>query len=107
MIPTEWLIAFSLILFAFGWIAILVRRNVIVMLMGVQWLFVSVALAFVSFARSYAHEGAVWEGAVGESAAVLVLAIAIIHLVVGLSVTLSQKHVGVSSDVDDASDLRW
>jgi NADH:ubiquinone oxidoreductase subunit K len=37
----------------------------------------------------------------------VVLSLAVVHLIVGLSVILSQTRSRDSSDVDDASDLRW
>jgi len=41
MIDAHWLLGFSLLLFALSWVAILVRRNLIVMLMGVSRVCVS------------------------------------------------------------------
>jgi NADH:ubiquinone oxidoreductase subunit K len=110
MISPQWLLGFSLFLFALAWIAILVRRNLIVMLMGVVWMFVSVALTFVGFARLHGPKAGGGEGevaATGEAAAIVVLVLAIAYLVVGLAVVFSQTRRGSSPDVDDVSDLRW
>ena len=110
MIDAQWLLGFSLLLFALSWVAILVRRNLIVMLMGVIWMFVSVALAFVGFARLHGStDGRLGDevAARGEAAAIVVLLLAIAYLMVGLAITYSTTRSGSSSDVDDASDLRW
>ncbi len=110
MIDAHWLLGFSLLLFALSWVAILVRRNLIVMLMGVIWMFVSVAMAFVGFARMHgASDGGVSDemAARGEAAAIVVLVLAIAYLMVGLAIMYSTTRSGSSSDVDDASDLRW
>ena len=110
MISPQWLLGFSLFLFAMAWVAILVRRNLIVMLMGVLWMFVSVALMFVGFARLHGSKASGGESEIaakGEVAAIVVLTLAIAYLVVGLAVTFSQTRRGSSPDVDDVSDLRW
>lgn len=110
MISYQWLLGFALLLFALAWVAILVRRNLIVMLMAVIWMFVSVALAFVGFARLHGSAETGSSDAVaaqGEAAAIVVLALAVAYLVVGLAITLSGMRSGASPDVDDASDLRW
>ena len=110
MISPQWLLGFSLFFFALAWVAILVRRNLIVMLMGVFWMFVSVALTFVGFARLHGSKAGGGESeiaATGEAAAIVVLVLAIAYLVVGLAVAFSQTRRGASPDVDDVSDLRW
>lgn len=109
MITPQLLLAFSLVLFALGWVTILIRRNLVVMSMGVQWMFVAVAVAFVGFARLQAprDSGEEMLSVQGEAAAIVILALAMVHLIVGLSVVLAQVRSRDSSDVDDASDLRW
>ncbi|NJL23829.1 MAG: NADH-quinone oxidoreductase subunit NuoK [Calothrix sp. SM1_5_4] len=44
-------LALSAILFSFGMIAVLLRRNVIVMLMGVELMLNAVNLSFIAFAK--------------------------------------------------------
>lgn len=110
MISAVWLLGFSLLLFALAWVAVLVRRNLLVMLMAVVWMFVSVSLAFVGFARLHGAEaggGGEEIAAQGEAAAIVVLALAVAYLVVGLAITFSGMRSGAAPDVDDASDLRW
>ena len=110
MIDAQWLLGLALLLFALSWVAILVRRNLIVMLMGVIWMFVAVALSFVGFARWHGSKeggGTDEMAAQGEAAAIVVLVLAIAYLMVGLAITYSATRSGSSSDVDDASDLRW
>ena len=109
MMAPQWLLGFSLILFGLAWVTILLRRNLLVMSMGIQWMFVAVALAFVGFARVHGAStgGEELVSARGEAAAIVVLSLAVVHLIVGLAVILSQTRSRDSSDVDDASDLRW
>ena len=101
------LLVFSLVLFAVAWAAILLRRNLLVMSMGIQWLFVAVAVSFVGFARLHAAGGEEQAAVRGESAAIFVLVLASIHLATGLAVVFAQARTRESSNVDDASDLRW
>ncbi len=110
MISALWILAFSLLVFALAWVAILVRRNLIVMLMGVFWMFVSVALAFIGFARLHGAQAGASSNEIaarGEAAAILVLTLAVAYLVVGLAITFARTRSGAVADVDDASDLRW
>jgi NADH-quinone oxidoreductase subunit K len=50
-ISAEHYLALSAILFAFGMIAVMMRRNVIVMLMGIELMLNAVNLSFIVFAK--------------------------------------------------------
>ncbi|NCN42240.1 NADH-quinone oxidoreductase subunit NuoK [bacterium] len=50
-ITAEHYLALSAILFSFGMVAVMMRRNVIVMLMGIELMLNAVNLSFIVFAR--------------------------------------------------------
>jgi NADH-quinone oxidoreductase subunit K len=55
IVPTEWVLTLSAVLFAIGVVGVLVRRNVIVIFMAIELMLNAVNLTFVALARSRAR----------------------------------------------------
>jgi NADH-quinone oxidoreductase subunit K len=51
IVPTEWVLMLSAVLFAIGVVGVLVRRNIIVIFMAIELMLNAVNLSFVTFAR--------------------------------------------------------
>ena len=51
MIPVEWSLALSAVLFTIGVVGVLVRRNALVIFMSIELMLNAANLAFVAFAR--------------------------------------------------------
>jgi NADH-quinone oxidoreductase subunit K len=89
----------SCILFAIGSATVLVRRNAIVVFMGVELMLNAANLAFVTFARM--------QGTLdGQVVALFVMLVAAAELVVGLAIIMSIFRARRSASVDDANLLR-
>jgi NADH-quinone oxidoreductase subunit K len=89
----------SCILFAIGSATVLVRRNAIVVFMGVELMLNSANLAFVTFARM--------QGTLdGQVVALFVMLVAAAEVVVGLAIIMSIFRARRSASVDDANLLR-
>ena len=54
IVPVEWVLMLSAVLFAIGVVGVLLRRNVIVIFMSIELMLNAVNLTFVAFARSRA-----------------------------------------------------
>ncbi len=89
----------SCALFAIGATTVLVRRNAIIVFMGIELMLNSANLAFVTFAR--------WHGDLaGQVIAFFVMVVAAAEVVVGLAIIVSIFRTRRSASVDDASLLK-
>lgn len=87
------------ILFAIGAAAVLVRRNAIIVFMGVELMLNAANLAFVTFARM--------NGALdGQVVALFVMVVAAAEVVVGLAIIMVIFRARRSASVDSANLLK-
>lgn len=89
----------SSILFAIGAATVLLRRNAIVVFMGVELMLNATNLAFVTFARM--------QGTLdGQVVALFVMLVAAAEVVVGLAIIMAIFRARASASVDAANLLR-
>ena len=89
----------SVLLFAIGAAAVLVRRNAIIVFMGVELMLNATNLAFVTFSRMH--------GALdGQVMALFVMVVAAAEVVVGLAIIMAIFRARRSASVDDANLLK-
>jgi NADH-quinone oxidoreductase subunit K len=90
----------SVILFSIGAVTVLVRRNAIIVFMGVEMMLNSTNLAFVTFSRI--------DGNVeGQVIALFVMLVAAAEVVVGLAIIFTIFRTRRSASVDDANLLKY
>lgn len=87
------------ILFAIGAATVLVRRNAIVIFMGVELMLNAVNLMFVTFARMHGNLD-------GQAIALFVMVVAAAEVVVGLAIIMTIFRSRRSASVDDANLLK-
>ena len=87
------------LLFAIGGAAVLMRRNAIVVFMGVELQLNAVNLAFVTFARMHGSLD-------GQVIALFVMLVAAAEVVVGLAIIIAIFRARRSASVDDANLLK-
>ena len=88
------------ILFVIGGATVLLRRNAIIVFMGVELMLNAASLAFVTFARMH--------GSVeGQVIAMFVMVVAAAEVVVGLAIIMAVFRARRSASVDDASLLKY
>jgi NADH-quinone oxidoreductase subunit K len=90
----------SMILFTVGAVVVLVRRNAIVVFMGVELMLNSANLAFVTLARQNGDLD-------GQVVALFVMLVAAAEVVVGLAVIMAIFRTRRSASVDDANLLKY
>ena len=90
----------STILFTIGAAAVLLRRNAIIVFMGVELMLNATNLAFVTFARIYGTLD-------GQVIALFVMVVAAAEVVVGLAIIMSIFRTRRSASVDDANLLKY
>ena len=86
-------------LFAIGAAAVLLRRNAIIVFMGVELMLNATNLAFVTFARVYGSLD-------GQVIALFVMVVAAAEVVVGLAIIMAIFRSRRSASVDNANLLK-
>ena len=93
-------VALSAILFVIGAATVLIRRNAIVVFMGVELMLNAANLALVTFSRIHG-------GLDGQVIAFFVMVVAAAEVVVGLAILTSIFRTRRSASVDDANLLKY
>ncbi|WP_168582151.1 NADH-quinone oxidoreductase subunit NuoK [Gephyromycinifex aptenodytis] len=87
------------ILFSVGAATVLVRRNALIVFMGIELMLNAVNLTFVTFGRM--------NGSIeGQTIALFVMAVAAAEVVVGLAIIMTIFRARRSASVDDANLLK-
>ncbi|HYY10944.1 MAG TPA: NADH-quinone oxidoreductase subunit NuoK [Kineosporiaceae bacterium] len=97
---TTWWLYLSALLFAIGASTVLVRRNAIIVFMGVELMLNATNLAFVTFARLQGNLD-------GQVIALFVMLVAAAEVVVGLAIIMTIFRTRRSASVDDANLLKY
>lgn len=98
-VPFEHVLALASLLFCTGLIGLMVRRNIIFVLLSLEVMLNSSALAFVA-------AGAYWGQADGQVVFLLILSVAAAEVAVGLGLVLQIHRRFRTLDMDSANRLR-
>ncbi len=99
MVPTNYLLALSAVLFIIGVTGVLVRRNALVIYMAIELMLNAANLAFVAFAAEF--------GAVdGQIAVFFVMTVAAAEVAVGLAILVTIFRTKQSIDIDTLHRLK-
>lgn len=99
MLPIEYYLGLSAILFTIGTMGVLIRRNPIVIFMSVELMLNSANLAFVAFARLYGELN-------GQLFVFFVMTVAAAEVAVGLALIVAIFRTKHSTDIDQMSSLK-
>ena len=100
MVPVEYYIGLSAILFTIGALGVLIRRNSVVIFMSVELMLNAANLVFVAFARTY-------EAVSGQIFVFFVMTVAAAEVAVGLALIVAIFHTKQSIDVDQMNTMKW
>jgi NADH-quinone oxidoreductase subunit K len=95
-----WWLYLSALLFAIGASTVLLRRNAIIVFMGVELMLNATNLAFVTFSRMQGNLD-------GQVIALFVMLVAAAEVVVGLAIIMTIFRTRRSASVDDANLLKY
>jgi NADH-quinone oxidoreductase subunit K len=98
-VTVTWWLYLSTLLFALGAATVLVRRNAIIVFMGVELMLNATNLAFVTFARMSGDLD-------GQVIALFVMLVAAAEVVIGLAIIMMIFRTRRSASVDDANLLK-
>jgi len=99
MVPVEYYIGLSTLLFTLGALGVLVRRNAIIMFMSIELMLNSANLAFVAFARYFGSMS-------GQIFVFFVMAVAAAEVAVGLALIVAIFHTKRNIDVDQLNKMQ-
>ncbi len=100
MIPIEYFLGLSAILFAIGAVGVLVKRNAIVVLMCIELMLNAANINFVAFSAYYGN-------LTGQVFALVSIAIAAAEVAVGLAIIMNLYKTRDTIGLDEISLLRW
>jgi NADH-quinone oxidoreductase subunit K len=98
-VTTHYLVLSGL-LFSIGALGVLIRRNAIVVFMGIELMLNACNLAFVTFSRQVGNLD-------GQVIAFFVMVVAAAEVVVGLAIIVTIFRTRRSASVDDANLLKY
>ncbi len=100
MVPIEYYLWLSALLFAIGTLGVLIRRSVIVVFMAIELMLNAVNLSFVAFARQ--------SGTVdGQLIVLFVMTVAAAEVAVGLAIIMAVFRNRQTVYADENALLRW
>jgi NADH:ubiquinone oxidoreductase subunit K len=100
MIPIEYFLGLSAILFIIGAFGVLTKRNGIIVLMSIEIMLNAANINFVVFSV-YNHD------VTGQVFALFSIAIAAAEVAVGLAILLNLQKRSNTINLDEIDDLRW
>ncbi len=106
-VPVPWILALSAVLFVLGALGVLLRRNAIVIFLGVEIMLNAANLAFVAFAMERAGSGSVSSAISGQLFVFFVIGVAAAEAAVGLALFIAIHRLKETIDVDRLNILRW
>lgn len=98
-VPLAHYLVLASILFSIGVAAVLVRRNALVVFMGVELMLNAANLTFLAFARSFGDMG-------GHVIAFYVMAVAAAEAAIGLAIVLAVFRTRATINVDEVDALK-
>jgi NADH-quinone oxidoreductase subunit K len=99
-VSADWWLFTSALLFTIGATTVLLRRNAIIVFMGVELMLNATNLSFVTFARMQGDIS-------GQVVALFVMLVAAAEVVVGLAIIMTIFRTRRSASVDDANLLKY
>ncbi len=99
MIDSPAYVALSAVMFFIGVLGVVLRRNPLVMLMGIELMFNAANLALVAFSR-------LWVNNAGHIFVFLVVTVAAAEAAIGLAIVVAVFRRSDVVDVDDVARLR-
>lgn len=99
MVPTEYYVLLSAILFTIGVIGVLTRRNALVVFMSIELMLNSANLALVAFARQ-------WGSVQGQILTFFVITVAAAEVAVGLALLVGIFRTRRTTNVDEVNVMR-
>jgi len=99
MVPVEYFVGLSAVLFTIGALGVLTRRNAIIIFMSIELMLNAANLLFVAFARTFTDLG-------GQIFVFFVMTVAAAEVAVGLALIVAVFRTKQTINIDEASSLK-
>ena len=100
MVPLEYYLVLSGIVFTIGVAGVVVSRNIIIVFMSIELMLNAANLALISFARQFADAG-------GHVFVFIVMAVAAAEAAVGLAIIISLFRNKDTINLDEFNLMKW
>ena len=100
MIPTNYYLALSAIIFVIGAVGVLSRRNALIIFMCVEMMLNSVNLTLIALSRQ-------WGNLNGQVFVFMIMAVAAAEVAVGLAIVIAHNRNAKTTNVDEINLLKW
>jgi NADH-quinone oxidoreductase subunit K len=99
MVPTEYYLVLSAILFTIGVVGVLIRRNVLIIFMSVEMMLNAVNLSFVALAYHFMDLN-------GQIFVLMVMVVAAAEVAVGLAIVMTIVRRKDTTNIEDVNLLK-
>ena len=99
MVPTEYYLILSAILFAIGVVGVLIRRNVLIIFMSVEMMLNAVNLTFVALSRQFLDLN-------GQIFVLMAMIVAAAEVAVGLAIVMTVVRHKDTTNIEDVNLLK-
>ena len=99
MVPTEYYLILSAVLFTIGVVGVLIRRNVLIIFMSVEMMLNAVNLTFVALARHFMDLN-------GQIFVLMVMVVAAAEVAVGLAIVMTIVRHKDTTNIEDVNLLK-
>ena len=99
MVPTEYYLILSAVLFAIGVVGVLIRRNVLIIFMSVEMMLNAVNLSFVALAYHFMDLN-------GQIFVLMVMVVAAAEVAVGLAIVMTIVRRKDTTNIEDVNLLK-
>jgi len=100
MVPTNYYLILSALIFTIGAVGVLSRRNALIIFMCVEMMLNSVNLTLIAFSRQ-------WDNLNGQAFVFIVMAVAAAEVAVGLAILIAHTNHSKSTNIDDVNVMKW
>ena len=100
MVPLEYYLILSGIIFTIGVAGVVISRNIIIVFMAIELMLNAANLALISFARQFADSG-------GHVFVFIVMAVAAAEAAVGLAIIISLFRNKDTINIDEFNIMKW
>ncbi|MCC6169558.1 MAG: NADH-quinone oxidoreductase subunit NuoK [Caldilineaceae bacterium] len=100
MVPTNYYLILSGLIFTIGAVGVLSRRSALIILMCVELMLNSVNLTLIAFSRQ-------WDNLSGQVFVFMVMAVAAAEIAVGLAIIIQHTRHNKTTNIDEVKLLKW
>jgi NADH-quinone oxidoreductase subunit K len=100
MVPTNYYLILSAMIFAIGAVGVLSRRNALIIFMCVEMMLNSVNLTLIAMSRQ-------WNNLNGQVFVFIIMAVAAAEVAVGLAIVIAHYYHTKSTNIDDINVMKW